>query len=60
MQEIEGRGRVYASEVRERSEEILGKKTYKAWESFAARLRKKLRLKSETNELNVKPFWSKI
>ena len=57
--EIISKGKILASDARARSDEIMGVKSYKAWESFSARLRKKLHLKSETNDQNMKPFWSR-
>ena len=59
LQEIDEKGKIFASDARARSDEIMGVKSYKAWESFSARLRKKLHLKSETNDQNMKPFWTR-
>ena len=59
MREIESKGELLASVARQKSEAIIGVKSYRGWESFASRLRAKLNLKSETNEDNMNPLWKK-
>jgi gamma-glutamylcyclotransferase (GGCT)/AIG2-like uncharacterized protein YtfP len=57
LEEIEAKKTVSAAVIRAKSEEFMPKKSYRGWESYARRLRVKLKLDTETDERNMNPRW---
>jgi len=58
MEQIETHGEVTASSARKKCDEMLGQKSYSAWQNFSRRIRHKLGLESTSKEAsNRNPIW---